>query len=575
MAFSLKKDFAYYGTARWMSWVEVDGKIYASEGSTTSGQPSTGIHESTDGGTTFTKIYEYIWSGGTQILQTALFTLESTGKVYALTTTKAPNLIQLKRYDGAGVWTTITTFGNYNYITDVKVRGDVAYFSFMGGSLVAPANTNQKSILLAYDGLTPVLTVKEIVKANAITDKYITAFEVIGADIFWAESAGQLTTGSTNRDCIIKKNDVNLCVLPDNKDEVLNMCLHDGDLYYVKAKYGATTLLPLMKLSALSGVAAEVVVNNGTMMNGRLVSTFNIMPRFCQMATLDGALYIAYIVWSSSAGGDGGVLTYKFDADEELELFDDFSDVNGTYQNGFFTVVGDELLFGRNNRFVSAEEVEPVPTPEEGTTLYVPKMQSLTFVNEQALDVCNTLQTHDNTLFCKQNFYGFTKANYLQKVAKCDPLTIQFQSDFPNHLVQLLKYSDNTVVDTYTAEIVEQNIGVPTNYDILIRAHSIVGQSRVYFNTGTIPLPLEVSNVFEIVNNLDGFNGNYSILGIQSDISLGAQYLVINAAYGLAASSSAAVGCLRVHHEPECNREWFLLCEDHSVRRDDERDLCQ
>jgi hypothetical protein len=213
----------------------------------------------------------------------------------------------------------------------------------------------------------------------------------------------------------------------------------------------------------------------------------------------------------------------------------------GLPADDYFIKVKDTLSLQEMTLSVEIRDPDPEPIPETGTFLYVPMMNSLHFVRVETPNSCDVLQTHDNALFCKQIFQGFWCSNYYQKVQKCDVFPLQFQSNYPEHEIKLFNYRDDTEVWEYTAEMKEQNVGVASLYQITIRNHGL-GQSRVYFSVGGIPLPLAVGDVFEVLNNLDGFNGSYAIASIQNDVLLGTQYLVINKNYIIAAANSNATG---------------------------------
>lgn len=186
---------------------------------------------------------------------------------------------------------------------------------------------------------------------------------------------------------------------------------------------------------------------------------------------------------------------------------------------------------------------EPSTSPVEGTFLEVPFMNSLTFVDRSIpIDDIENPQALDNRLFCEQEFQGFEKTNYFNRVCKADKRILQFNSDFSNFIIEVKNHFTGVVVKTYAFNLKEQNIGVPQDFPITIKEHTVSGQSRIYFETGPIPIPLEIGNTFSIYNNVDGYNGNYAIVTIEFDLTLGYQYLVINKLYNLISDSSIAVG---------------------------------
>lgn len=170
---------------------------------------------------------------------------------------------------------------------------------------------------------------------------------------------------------------------------------------------------------------------------------------------------------------------------------------------------------------------DPITVTEEGSFIEIPTMNSITFVVTSVIDGCTNPQGLDNVLLCEQVYEGFDRVNYFQKFNKCDIPVTQINTDFNFFTVSLLKYSDNSFVKAFIAELKEQNIGVTEDFGITIRDHTEANKSRVYFNAGALPIPLSAGNVFEILNNANGYNGNYAILDIITDPTLGYQYLVI------------------------------------------------
>lgn len=188
--------------------------------------------------------------------------------------------------------------------------------------------------------------------------------------------------------------------------------------------------------------------------------------------------------------------------------------------------------------------LDAVPELVKGTIFEIPLMNSITFVVDPLTEHdAENLQTPDNTLFCQQYHPGLKKGtNYFQQFCKVDSPVIQFNSDFTAHTIQLLKYGTDTIVKTFGYELKEQNLGVVESFAITIRAHSVAGKSRVYFNVGAPPIPIAVGDSFEITNNLDGFNGTYLVADMIVDSSYGYAYLVINVPYVIVPTTSAATG---------------------------------
>jgi len=192
--------------------------------------------------------------------------------------------------------------------------------------------------------------------------------------------------------------------------------------------------------------------------------------------------------------------------------------------------------------FLSIEITEPAPTVTAGTFLNVPTMNSIHFVVQENINQCDNPQGLDNVLLCEQVHEGFDTVNYFQPFNICDIVPTQFNSDYSTFTIELRNYVTHTLIKTFAFELKEQNIGVTEDFGISIRSHTTTGQSRVYFNVGALPIPLSIGDVFQIVNNVNGYNGNYSIVDIINDPTLGYQYLVITKNYTGPGTSQTGVG---------------------------------
>lgn len=204
---------------------------------------------------------------------------------------------------------------------------------------------------------------------------------------------------------------------------------------------------------------------------------------------------------------------------------------NGLAVGSYTVIVTDE----ETEEEVTIEDIEitePIPEPQLGSFLKVPSLNSLFFiVSPVEPDGETILQTLDNVLFRKQVFPGYTRANYWQKVCKVDRPIVQFQSDYSSHEVVMYDCLTELPVLSFPVVLKEQNIGKSQDFAVLIKNHTVVGQSRIYFGAGAPPTPVEVGQPFELLNNVEGFNGNYSIVEILNDDTVGYPYLVINKNY--------------------------------------------
>lgn len=172
---------------------------------------------------------------------------------------------------------------------------------------------------------------------------------------------------------------------------------------------------------------------------------------------------------------------------------------------------------------------------------FVPKTQSFEFVHEETPDNCGIFQTLDNVRYCKQKHPYYTKTNYFQKVANCDKPKVQFQSNYESHEVKLFKYIGDEFVQNFAPIKKVQNIGVVSDFHIEI-ADNGAGTSRIYFDTSSLPLPLNAGDVVTVSANADGFDGNYAIQSVGDDLVNSSQYLIINLNYTAGGSRSSATG---------------------------------
>lgn len=279
----------------------------------------------------------------------------------------------------------------------------------------------------------------------------------------------------------------------------------------------------------------------------------------CVTETLDdyfiGELVIAPFVLTEShtdvtvnAGGDGSITpqivggsgTFTYAWDDGPTILNRVGLSAGTYT----LTVTDTITAQEESITIVINEPAAVIT--EGTFLRVPFMNSIPFVERTyGQDENDNPQALDNRLLCEQYHEGYDQTNYFNKVVKTETIPFQFESDFSDFILELFKYSDTpgAAVKTVAYEMKEQNIGVPQDFGISIRNNiSLAGTSRVYFQAGPIPIPLQVGGSFTIFNNADGFDGNYTIVDILNDFTLGYQYLVINKLYAIVPTSSLAQG---------------------------------
>lgn len=254
---------------------------------------------------------------------------------------------------------------------------------------------------------------------------------------------------------------------------------------------------------------------------------------------------------TSAPGADDAVITGTVTVGSgtySIGIGADVRNVSGTPVNSIFADLapGDyvvdiiDLITGQELHIPITVTDPVIPVPDSDF-FFVPKIQSLEFVHEVIPNGCSVFQNLDNVRFCKQFFAYFKRWPYYQKVAKCDALPIQWQSNYTDHEVTVLRYDDDSIVQTVSFDQKIQNIAVESDYPISLRNHGS-GKTRVYFTGAAIPVPLEPGDVFGIGGNADGFNGNYAVESIEVDASIPSQYLVINKNYGIGSPTSAATG---------------------------------
>lgn len=181
---------------------------------------------------------------------------------------------------------------------------------------------------------------------------------------------------------------------------------------------------------------------------------------------------------------------------------------------------------------ITEPDAVPVPVPE-GTVLEVPALNSLTFV----VDNTDVEQGLDNTLLCNQVYGDFQQEQYFQKLNKGDKPKVQFNSNYIFHYIELRKYADDSLITVFPVIKVEANIGKTSTYAVTLEDNG-GGQTKVFFPTASLPLPLSVGDVFTISDNVD-FDGTYAIVAIELDENTNAQYLTINKVFGAPGSTLA------------------------------------
>lgn len=239
---------------------------------------------------------------------------------------------------------------------------------------------------------------------------------------------------------------------------------------------------------------------------------------------------------SLTVSGGSGLYSYLWNDGAVVKNRSDLS--AGTYSVTITDTVSLEQVV-LENIIITA----PVPeVPTKGSVLEFPILNDLQFVVDP-VSGDSSLATPDNVLLADRKFGSYNIPCYFQKVIKTDRKTIQFHSNFSGYAVGLYDHVSGNLVKSLEINLVHQNIGLVEEHPISIRNHTDnPGKSRVYFNSGSPPLPLSLGDVFEIVNNAEGFDGSYEIIDIVNDPLLGYQYLVINLNYTGIDYTSPATG---------------------------------
>lgn len=196
----------------------------------------------------------------------------------------------------------------------------------------------------------------------------------------------------------------------------------------------------------------------------------------------------------------------------------------------------------------NATNYDPAATDDDGSCVYAPEvrnpvlsvsiMNSLRFVATENVDNCGTFQTLDNTLFCKERHRGVRNPSYHQKVARCDQHIYQFRTNYANLALNIRKESDNSIVGTIVPALAVQNVGTSGVFSVYLK-NNTNSQTRVYFNTSDIPMPVSVGDSIIITNHVDS-NGTYAIIEIKQDVQTQTPYLVINKAYTATDTTTSA-----------------------------------
>lgn len=203
---------------------------------------------------------------------------------------------------------------------------------------------------------------------------------------------------------------------------------------------------------------------------------------------------------------------------------------------GDYTVQITDLITGEQLN-LSATISDPELVIKNGTFFNVHQYQSLRYVEEKGV---GDLQNFDNTLFCKMFHPYMWKRHWEYVVIVGDKFNIQIRSDYPAHTCQLLTYG-NVVVASFPVALKLQLKDNEQTFDMYATGPGTgdtPGETRVFFVSNTIPIQIALDQAFVVSNNLDGYNGSYTIQAVRTDATTGYPYLIINKIYTLLTPST-------------------------------------
>ncbi|HEX8658522.1 MAG TPA: hypothetical protein VF690_13340 [Hymenobacter sp.] len=149
----------------------------------------------------------------------------------------------------------------------------------------------------------------------------------------------------------------------------------------------------------------------------------------------------------------------------------------------------------------------PVPTP----IFAVPLLNSLRFVQAEIPDGCQTFQTLDNALFCKQERPGMQRRPlYFQPVCYCDPMPVQVLSNYDICDAVVHRHSDGQVLRT---QLLEKKLHLQgTALPVEAQLADATGDTLLTSSSGVWPASLLNAKRLTLQLTLGGPVLNYRIL---------------------------------------------------------------
>jgi hypothetical protein len=115
---------------------------------------------------------------------------------------------------------------------------------------------------------------------------------------------------------------------------------------------------------------------------------------------------------------------------------------------------------------------------------------------------------------------------------------VQAITDFDAVSVEVRRYRDGSVMGTEAMETVEESAGESDLFSAYLK-NNTNGQTRIYFNAGSIPLAVSIGDIATIAN-AGTLDGTYAIVAVQQDVKLGSPYIVINKPYTATDATTSA-----------------------------------
>lgn len=172
---------------------------------------------------------------------------------------------------------------------------------------------------------------------------------------------------------------------------------------------------------------------------------------------------------------------------------------------------------------------EPEEIPKNPPYLYVPDLNSIRYVREDAIDFEDTFPIPENTLFADSKEPGITQANYCQKVSQSDNVTIQLQSNYDSNVLTL---KSSTGAEVLRVPFIKRLTlsGIEEEYTgdaglAYFKGPAVGSTDTTYIYPNAEEF--QIGNVVVISDNVH-FNGTYTILSSGYNPFFKRNYVEIN-----------------------------------------------